>query len=98
MKGKMMRSSKSILFRFAIVLVASGVIASQFIRQTAAAATATTLLPVADAYVDSGNPSTNFGTGTTIRVDGSPVANSYLRFKVTGTSKISSARLRIYST
>jgi hypothetical protein len=51
----------------------------------ASAGTATvTFTPVADAYVISTSASTNYGTGTTLRVDGSPVTNSYLRFVVSG--------------
>ena len=56
------------------------------------------LVPVADAYVDSSNPTVNHGTQTTIRVDGSPFVNSYLRFNVNGlNSPILQARLRIYA-
>jgi len=45
---------------------------------------ATTLTPVADSYVQADQPTTNFGTATTIKVDGSPVTISYLKFAVTG--------------
>ncbi len=52
-----------------------------------------TFNPVADSYVDTSNASKNFGTATTLRVDGSPVVNSYLRFTVSGLSgKAPSAR------
>ncbi len=58
-----------------------------------------TFTPVADSYVDTSNASTNFGTSTQIRVDNSPVVNSYLRFNVLGTSGhlISRVRLLIYA-
>ncbi len=39
-----------------------------------------TLSPVADSYVDSANPTTTHGTSTQLRVDGSPLVDSYLRF------------------
>ena len=40
----------------------------------------TTLNPVADSYVDSANPTVNHGTSTQLRVDGSPLVYSYLKF------------------
>ncbi len=53
---------------------------------------------MADAYVDSSKPGVNNGTQTTIRVDGSPFVNSYLRFNLSGLSgPVSQARLRIYA-
>lgn len=42
-----------------------------------------TLTPEADAYVSASNPSRNFGSGTALRVDGSPVLRTYLRFDLT---------------
>ncbi len=61
-------------------------------------AVSTTVNPVADAYVDSTLPSTNYGTSTQIRVDGSPIVNSYLRFDVSGVSgSVAQATLRIYA-
>jgi uncharacterized repeat protein (TIGR02543 family) len=55
--------------------------------------------PVADAYVDSVNTGTNYGSNPSIRVDGSsPVQNSYLRFTVAGTKgKVTGATLRVYA-
>ena len=49
--------------------------------------------------MDTSNASSNFGTSTQIRVDGSPVVNSYLRFTVQGLSGhlISRVRLLIYA-
>jgi hypothetical protein len=57
-----------------------------------------TFTPTADAYVDSGNPATNYGSLTTLRVDGSPVIRSYLRFNVLGLSgPVTRATLRIFA-
>ena len=57
-----------------------------------------TFIPVADSYVDSSNPSVNNGSLTQIRVDGSPVVHSYLRFNIQGLSgTVTSATLRIYA-
>ena len=54
--------------------------------------------PSADSYVDSGSPSTNYGTQTQLRGDGSPVVRSYLRFNVQGFSgTVARATLRIYT-
>lgn len=57
-----------------------------------------TMNPVADAYVDSANPSTNYGTLASLRTDGSPVVRSYVRFSVSGlTAAITKATLRLYA-
>jgi hypothetical protein len=54
---------------------------------------------VADSYVDASHPSSNYGTSSQIRVDGSPDVNAYLRFNVTGGSgSVVSATLRIWAT
>jgi hypothetical protein len=55
----------------------------------------------ADARVRQSHPSENYGTGTTLRVDGQKdsLYESFLRFTVTGVSStIQSARLRLYVT
>jgi Calcineurin-like phosphoesterase len=43
-----------------------------------------TLSPVADSYVDADLPTQNFGGETSLKVDGSPVRVSYLKFNVQG--------------
>lgn len=54
--------------------------------------------PSADAFVDSTNPTLNFGSVPILRADMQPNVNSYLRFKVAGlTGRIIQARLLIYS-
>jgi len=58
----------------------------------------TTFTSTADSYVDSSNASTNYGSATQIRVDGSPDVRSYLRFNVQGLSgTVTSATLRVYA-
>jgi hypothetical protein len=81
----------------AIVLVASSF--TIFIRpQTANASNTLTFTPVADSYVDQSSPDKNFGTNRSIRVDGSPLVRSYLRFNVSGINgTISGVTLRIYA-
>ena len=58
----------------------------------------TPFAPVADSYVDASAPTVNHGTETQIRVDGSPVVRSYLRFNVTGLSgTVTNATLRVWA-
>ncbi|HEY3311707.1 MAG TPA: DNRLRE domain-containing protein, partial [Anaerolineales bacterium] len=62
------------------------------------AAVSTSFVPVIDAYVDSASPTTNYGTLTTLRGDGSPLVHSYLRFNVQGLSgAVTQATLRIFA-
>jgi hypothetical protein len=68
-------------------------------------ATTTTTLPpqqvtaqvVADAHTDAGSPGTNFGTRTTLEVDGSPIRTTFFRIAVSGVGArtVSSARLTL---
>ena len=57
--------------------------------------------PVADSYVNSANPSTNYGTNVSLRVDAAAasIMRSYLRFTVSGLggAAVQSAMLRIYA-
>ena len=57
-----------------------------------------TFIPVADSYVSADTPTTNYGTATTLRVDGSPIVRSYLRFTVQGLNgTVTKATLRIFA-
>jgi len=57
--------------------------------------------PVADSYVNSANPSTNYGTNVSLRVDAAAasIMRSYLRFTVSGLggAAVQSAMLRVYA-
>jgi PKD repeat protein len=68
--------------------------------QVSAAPPIQTLVPVADARVSEGSPSTNAGTATELRVrlaaGGS--YHTYLRFDLTGVSNVTSAKLRLFCT
>jgi chitodextrinase len=57
-----------------------------------------TFASVADAYIEQDLATTNFGTKTSVQVDGSPVKRSLLRFTVAGvgTHGVASAKLRLY--
>ncbi|HYM53041.1 MAG TPA: DNRLRE domain-containing protein, partial [Candidatus Dormibacteraeota bacterium] len=58
----------------------------------------TTLRAIADSYTDASRSTTNYGTNVKLRVDGSPVVRSYLRFDLSSIpGTISSATLRIWA-
>src|SRR5262249_26783844 len=56
-----------------------------------------TFAPVADTWVDASAPSSNLNNDVALKVDGSPIAISYLRFTVTGVNgrPVQQARLRL---
>ena len=57
-----------------------------------------TLSPVADSYVRADQPTVNFGTATSLRVDNDPVSVSYLKFDVQGlTTAPTRATLKVVS-
>lgn len=58
-------------------------------------AQASPFTPVADSYVDESAPTTNFGTSTSFRTDGSPILTAYLRFNVQGVRPTDSVTLRV---
>jgi hypothetical protein len=54
--------------------------------------------PVADAYVSTAHPDTNYGTMPTLRVDATPRIRTYLRFRLDRLSgQIMKAELRLWS-
>lgn len=61
--------------------------------------TTLTIAASADAYTLKNSPYSRYGTRTTLLVDGSPTARTYLKFPVTGigTKRVVSARLRLYA-
>jgi hypothetical protein len=63
------------------------------------AATDQTIAPTADAFVNAGSPSTNYGTSTILYTDGSPIFRSYLRFDLSGLAGqvVTKATLRIFA-
>ncbi|MCA1702343.1 MAG: DNRLRE domain-containing protein, partial [Actinobacteria bacterium] len=65
---------------------------------TAADGSARVFTPVADAYVDDGVPTSNFGAALTLNVDASPVQQSYVKFELAGLegTTVTSAKLRLY--
>ena len=82
------------------VLLVIVLVLTSLASHTASAQAATlTFVPSADAYVIASNPTTNYGTATILRLDNSPITNSYLRFVVSGLNgaPVTSAKLRIYA-
>jgi hypothetical protein len=55
------------------------------------------LMPTADTYVQSGSPTTNSGTKTSMNVVGTPAMVTYLKFDLTGLSStsVSTAKLKL---
>jgi len=51
----------------------------------------------ADSYVDASQPTTNFSGSSQVRVDGSPVVVTYLKFSVQVTGPVTRAVLRMYA-
>jgi hypothetical protein len=67
-------------------------------RTSTATPSISTLVPIADSYVNADAPTTNYGMSTTLRVDASPVVRSYLRFTVQGLNgTVTKATLRIFA-
>jgi chitodextrinase len=64
---------------------------------TPAAAATLTFAPVADSYIQSAVPASNFGSATTVQVDGSPIQDGLLKFTVSGVGsrQVTSATLRL---
>ncbi len=57
------------------------------------------LNPVADTYVDSANPTVTHGSATQLRVDGSPLVYSYLRFDLSSVpGTVTGLTLKVYAT
>jgi acid phosphatase type 7 len=64
----------------------------------ASAASTVSVPATADAYVGAGTPSTNFGTSVQLRIDGSPVSRTYLRFDLRSISgSVTNANLQLYA-
>jgi hypothetical protein len=82
------------------VALASGVHTAQA-SVVAPTGSATGVNVTADAYVDSAHPSSNYGTGSTLYVDGSPsLMAGYLKFDLAGYAgqSVTSAQLRVHTT
>lgn len=83
------RAASSVVVALALVWGSLGIV-------LAGPASASSFGPVADSFVDATRPAANFGTRTNLRLDGSPVKVSYLRFEVEGVGTTSSGVLRVF--
>ncbi len=81
-------------------LLATPLSASAASQQAAASTTSAAFVPVADAFVRSMYPTSNYGSMPVFRVRSSPIVNSYIRFNVSGLNgvPVSGARLQLYAT
>lgn len=82
-----------------VLLIGTNLVVQATGQFAPARATALTINPAADAYVVQTSASTNYGSGTSLHVDNSPLTHSYLRFVVNGLNgaTVQSALLRIYA-
>jgi hypothetical protein len=72
--------------------------ASRMTAASTATSTSSSFSAVADSYVSASNPNAVYGSGTTLKVEGSPVKNAYVKFVVSGLSgPVTKATLRLYS-
>ncbi len=70
----------------------------QVLVTTSVAPSQIVTVPSGDAYVSAENPLTNHGSQPFLRVDGSPVRRSYIRFTVSGVvDPVASVMLRVYA-
>ena len=67
---------------------------------TPSSETSLTFTPIADAYIQSANPTTNYGSDTTLQTDARPQKDFLMKFEVSGINgaSVTSAILRLYNT
>jgi hypothetical protein len=87
------------LFILITLLFGTNLVVQATAQYAPAGASVLTFSPEADTYVVQTSASTNYGTAKSLRVDSSPITDSYLRFVVTGLNgaPVQSALLRIYA-
>lgn len=82
------------------VLAGLAIFAAAIVIGGSAGAASSTITPSADAYVQSNQKNRNYGTASSIQVDGSPVTNGYLRFNVSvpAGETVTKATLKLFTT
>jgi len=82
-----------------LFVIAGILIGTQSVFSVHAQTTTLTISPEADATIYASTPSINYGSATTLHVDGSPLERAYLRFNVSGLNgaSIASASLKVYA-
>jgi hypothetical protein len=89
----------SVLFSLicVIILATAGLVVFSQPGQVKASTTSA-FISVADSYVNQTDPTKNYGKNRSIRVDGSPHVNTYLRFEVSGINgPVTKVTLKIYA-
>ncbi len=80
-----------------VALALSAAAGALVVNAPGAGAATLAFRPVADAYVESTNPTTNYGSSTRVAVDSSPARRAYFKFSVSGISgTVTSAKLRLH--
>lgn len=89
---------KLLLVKISSVLLIIGLSASLSFSPAAATAQTLTFKAEADSFVNVIHPGTNYGKKINLRLDHSPILNSYIRFTVSGTSGVpKQVRLLVYA-
>ncbi len=79
-------------------MLLAGLMAALALIGSSRASASYTFVADADGYVQADQPSVNFGSSKTLRVDNSPVTVGYLRFTVSGTSgAVTNVALRVFA-
>jgi Glycosyl hydrolase family 99/Calcineurin-like phosphoesterase len=94
------QKAPSIIFSlFSVIILATAGLIAISRPGVVKASNTLTFTPAADSYVNQSDPSKNFGTNSSIRVDGSPKVRSYLRFDVNGigNNQVTKVTLRIFA-
>jgi hypothetical protein len=97
---KVLSKTTSVVVSIIVVLtlLAGGLVMISLESSAKALRATVNFTPVADSYINSSSPTSNYGTSNTLYVDGSPTVRSYLRFNVAGVSgTVSKVTLRIYA-
>jgi parallel beta-helix repeat protein len=87
----------NILLIVLLLLAASAESAAASSSASESAQASSVFTPVADTYVAASSPTKNYGSRSSLKVDGSPLENTYLKFNVQGVGVASSAALRFYA-
>ena len=91
------RLSRELLARAGAAL-ALAVVVGTFPSGAGSQVASQTFTPVADAFVSSSKPKTNYGTAQRLKMDRSPVLTTYVRFNLSNlTGSITRATLQVYS-
>lgn len=93
-----MFTRKFLLLKIPLIFLVTGLFASLNLIPTAATTQDLTFKAGADSFVNEIHPGTNYGKRINLRLDHSPIVNSYIRFTVSGTSGVpNQVQLLVYT-